>query len=83
MLRLTTFGGVELREDGAPHLGAATQRRRLALLVLLGSARAPVARDKLVAWLWPDHPSEQARHSLRQALHTLQRSLPGVVLVGP
>ena len=78
---MTTFGGVELREDGAPHLGAATQRRRLALLVLLGSARAPVARDKLVAWLWPDHPSEQARHSLRQALHTLQRSLPGVVLV--
>ena len=73
MLRLTTFGGVQLREDGAPHVGAASQRRRLALLVLVAAAgSAPISRDKLLALLWPEGETERSRHALRQALHALQ-----------
>lgn len=74
MLRLTTFGGVQLREDGAPHVGAASQRRRLALLVLVAAAGdSPITREKLVSLLWADADTERARHALRQALHALQQ----------
>ena len=81
MLRLTTFGGVLLRDDGEPHTGAASQRRRLALLVLVAAAWArPISRDKLVGVLWPDVDEERARHALRQALHALQHALGGDAL---
>jgi len=76
MLRLSTFGGVLLRQDGEMHVGAASQRRRLALLVLVASAgRGTISRDKLVGYLWPESDPERARHSLRQALHAVQRAL--------
>ena len=76
VLRLTTFGGVLLRQDGEPHVGAASQRRRLALLVLVAAAGArPVSRDKLLGILWPDVSEERARHALRQALHALQQAI--------
>ena len=38
MLRLMTFGGLTLLRDGAPHVGPASQRRRLALLALVAVA---------------------------------------------
>jgi DNA-binding SARP family transcriptional activator len=76
LLRLTTFGGVQLRRDGEPHTGAASQRRRLALLVLIASAGSrAVSRDKLLGYLWPETDGERARHALRQALHALQHAL--------
>ena len=76
MLRLTTFGGVLLRDDRDPHVGAASQRRRLALLVLVAAAGGrPVSRDKLIGVLWPDADTERARHALRQALHAVQQAL--------
>src|SRR5471032_3344696 len=76
MLRLTTFGGVLLRQDGEPHMGAASQRRRLALLVLVATAAGrPVSREKLLGYLWPESESDNARHALRQSLHALQRAL--------
>jgi len=76
MLRLTTFGGVALRRDGELHTGAASQKRRLALLVLLAAAEGrPVRRDQLLAALWPESDGDHARHALRQALHAIQRAL--------
>ncbi len=58
------------------HVGAASQRRRLALLALVASAgRGTISRDKLVAYLWPGSDAERARHSLRQAMHAVQRAL--------
>ncbi len=76
MLRLQTFGGVILREDGVPHDGAASQRRRLALLVLVAAAgRRPISRDKLLGYLWPDADAERARHALTQSLYALQHAL--------
>jgi serine/threonine-protein kinase len=72
---------VVLREDGTPHAGAGSLRRRLALLVLVAAAgRGTISRDKLLGLLWPESDAERARHALRQSLHALQRSLGTDVL---
>lgn len=76
MLRLTTFGGIVLRQDGEPHVGAASQRRRLAVLAVIATAAGrPVSREKLLGYFWPESDSEHARHALRQSLHAIQRAL--------
>ena len=76
MLRLNTFGGLVLQQDGQLHTGPAAQRRRLALLAIIAAAGPRgVSRDKLLSILWPDSDPEAARHSLYQALHAIRRSL--------
>ncbi len=76
MLRLTTFGGLVLQQDGQLHTGPAAQRRRLALLAVIAAAgRRGASREKLLSLLWPDSEPEAARHSLYQALHAIRRSL--------
>jgi len=76
MLRLNTFGGLVLQQDGQLHTGPAAQRRRLALLAVVAAAgRRGVSRDKLLGLLWPDTDPESGRHSLYQALHAIRRSL--------
>src|SRR5215213_946102 len=78
MLRLTTFGGLVLHQDGQLHTGPAAQRRRLALLaVIAAGGHRGVGRDRLLTLLWPDSEPEAARHSLYQALHAVRRSLGG------
>ena len=84
MLDFRTFGGVVLTDaEGHPYSGAATQRRRLALLAVLASAGSRGAsRDKLVGLLWPERDAEKARHALAQWLFLLRRDLraDGVVV---
>jgi DNA-binding SARP family transcriptional activator len=76
MLRLSTFGGLVLHQDGQLHTGPAAQRRRLALLAVIAAAGARgVARERLLSLLWPDGEPEAARHSLYQALHAVRRAL--------
>src|SRR5215207_4630906 len=48
MFRLRAFGGLTLERDGAPYVGPATQRRRLAVLAVLAASDAGVSRDRLV-----------------------------------
>jgi DNA-binding SARP family transcriptional activator/TolB-like protein len=83
MIQLTVLGSVELRrDDGSPVGSVLNQPRRLALLVYLAleSGRSGVQRDRLLGVFWPDLPQEQARQSLRTALHFLRRSLgPGAI----
>lgn len=75
-LRLRTLGGLAVEGDPRPVLGAATQRRPLALLALLASARdRGVSRDKLLGYLWPESSADKARHLLNQALYALRRNL--------
>ncbi len=75
MLRLNTFGGLVLQQDGQLHTGPASQRRRLALLAVVAAAgQRGASRDKLLSLLWPDSDAEPARHSLYQALHAIRRS---------
>ena len=76
MLRLTTFGGVGIRGEGAGTAGPAVSRRALALLVLVAAARdTGISRDKALAYLWPESDEERGRNALRQSLHTLRREL--------
>ena len=78
MLRLSTFGGLVLHQDGQLHTGPAAQRRRLALLAVIAAAgRRGVGRDRLLALLWAGSEPEPARHSLYQALHVVRRSVNG------
>jgi DNA-binding SARP family transcriptional activator len=75
MLRLNTFGGLVLQQDGQLHTGPASQRRRLALLAVIAAAGARGAsRDKILSLLWPGSEPESARHSLYQAVHAIRRS---------
>lgn len=66
--------------DGAV-VGRAVQKRRLALLARLALAPGrTLSRDKIIALLWPDASTEQARHLLSVSLHELRRSLGEDVL---
>jgi serine/threonine-protein kinase len=74
MLRLRTFGGLTLARGEESLTGAATQRRRLALLALLAVARqAGLSRDKVQGILWPESDAARARHSLNQLLYAQRR----------
>ena len=76
MLELRTFGGLSIKDGGAPITGAATQRKTLALLALLAAAgKNGLSRDKLIAYLWPESDAEHGRNLLNQASYALRRDL--------
>ena len=76
MLKLKLFGTPSIEMSGRPATGRATQGRRLALLALLASARGgPVTRDKLIALIWPESPTDRARHQLSDDLYILRGAL--------
>lgn len=76
MLRLSTFGGLSLRNAREVTTGAGSQRSRLALLAVLAVAgERGVTRDKLLALFWPDADQDRARGALKQAIYTLRRDL--------
>src|SRR5688572_30738575 len=76
MFTLRLLGGASLQGEGGAVTGRAAQRRRLALLAALASASArTLSRDKVVALLWPESETEQARHLLSVALYDLRKAL--------
>jgi TolB-like protein/DNA-binding SARP family transcriptional activator/Tfp pilus assembly protein PilF len=75
-LTLRMFGGFALEGDGGALSGRAAQRKRLALLSLLGAAPGgALSRDKLVGLLWAESGTERARHQLSSSLYELRRVL--------
>ena len=81
--RLRTFGGLSLTGESGPVTGAATQRRKLALLAVLATAgERGVSRDRLLALFWPESDAERARHSLTQSLFALRRELDAAGFAG-
>lgn len=81
-MRLKTLGGLLLESDGGRATGAASQRRRLALLALLARAGdRGLSRDKLIGYLWPESEPDKARRVLAQGLYAIRRDLGGDVLV--
>lgn len=70
--RVRVLGGLLL--EGAT--GASLGRRPLAVLARLVSEHpSPVGRERLAAFLWPDHSPRRARHRLSDALYLLRGAL--------
>lgn len=81
MLRLSTFGGLSLGDGEASEV--AIPRRCLAILALLACAGdRGLTRDKLIAYLWPESSSDDARHSLEQLLYSIRRQAGATVFAG-
>lgn len=80
---LRTFGGLSIDVDGAAWNGLANQRKALGLLALLAVAGARgLSREKLLAFLWPESDTDQARNALSQLVFRVRRELGGNVLLG-
>jgi DNA-binding SARP family transcriptional activator len=76
MFVLKVLGGAALERGGVPVAGRAVHRRRLALLALLASARGRmVRRERIIGYLWPDHPGDAARHLLSESLYILRKAV--------
>src|SRR5512145_1745508 len=74
MFRLRTFGTFGLTDPAGGN--TALPPHRLALLALVAAAGdRGIARDKLLAYLWPESTPAKARASLEQMLHALRVSL--------
>ncbi len=79
--RLRTFGGLSLLT--ATGSAAGQQKRRLALLALLATARERgLTRDRLVSLLSPESSTDAARHSLHQLLYYLRQQVGEDAFVG-
>jgi DNA-binding SARP family transcriptional activator len=79
-MHLTTLGHLELRSGGQVLL--ARRRKELTLLAVLAQrAPAPIARSELAGLIWEGRDASRARHSLRQALSDLHRTLGDRLLV--
>jgi TolB-like protein/DNA-binding SARP family transcriptional activator len=82
MLYLRLFGGAMLEADGRPVSGPVTQRRRLALLALIAVPPGrSLARDKVIALLWPDRTAERGRHLLSESLYVIRKSLGEIAVI--
>src|SRR5262245_21729008 len=86
MLRLALLGGFELRGRAGEVLALPTKKSQALLAYLALHPDRPCSPETLAALLWGDTPDLQARHSLRQAMYhirkTLGNSRPGAVLEG-
>ena len=79
---LRLFGSPELvGASGSPLSGRARQRHRLALLALLARSPGAVSRDVLLAHLWPDRDSDQARNLLKVSVYVLRQELGEAAIV--
>lgn len=74
-LSLSLLGPPQIRLGGKPPAAPLTAKAQALLAYLAVEAAMPHQRDALAGLLWPDHPQEAARSSLRQAVHQLRGAL--------
>ena len=76
MFTLRVLGSASLDGPDGPVAGRAALRQRIALLALLAVEHPrPLSRDKLVADLWPESGTDDARRLLRESLYILRSAL--------
>jgi len=75
MVILRLLGGASLESGENPITGRSAQRRRIALLALLASARRGLSRDRLIGYLWAESDDEKARRLLSESLYVLRKEL--------
>ena len=79
--RLLTLGGATVVD--ATGTVVVEQRRRLALLALVGSAQdRGISRDKVLSHLNPENSTGSARHALHQLLYYLRQQVREDVFLG-
>lgn len=76
MLRLWLFGHMRAEDAGGHSVLPRTRKTRAMLAILALSSPHPVLRLQLTNLLWSQREKEQARASLRQAIHELQDTFP-------
>ncbi|WP_420127529.1 BTAD domain-containing putative transcriptional regulator [Longimicrobium sp.] len=76
MILIHVLGAPVIRRAEGPITGRAAHRRRLALIAILAAARGrPVGRERIIGLLWPENPSDAARHTLSEGLYVLRKDL--------
>jgi DNA-binding SARP family transcriptional activator len=75
LLLLRLFGQMQVHDGCGRDILPRSRKTRAVLAVLALAAPKPVLRSRLTELLWSRRAREQARGSLRQAVHELQRSL--------
>lgn len=75
ILRLSLYGHMAVQDACGKSLLPRARKTRALLAVLGLAAPRPVLRSQLTALLWSQREKEQARASLRQAIHELQETL--------
>jgi DNA-binding SARP family transcriptional activator len=76
MIICRTLGPVEVTVDGSAAPAELLWRKNLALLMYLAhSPKRTRAREHLMGLLWAEKPESSARHSLREAIRVLRRTL--------
>jgi DNA-binding SARP family transcriptional activator len=83
MFTLRLLGTPSLENADGPVTGRAALRQRIAVLALLAVEHPrPLSRDKLVADLWPESDTGDARHLLRESLYILRSALGEDAVLG-
>lgn len=77
-LHIQLLGDFRLTYGGEPLTSLVTPRLQSLLAYLLLHQGAPLSRQHLAFLFWPDLPEDRARNNLRQALHQLRQTLPGI-----
>ena len=80
-IELTLLGQFSLTRDGQPVELKNRKARALLAYLAMTPGRAH-SREKLAGLLWGERFEDQARASLRQALHALRRALGPEVVTG-
>jgi TolB-like protein/DNA-binding SARP family transcriptional activator/Tfp pilus assembly protein PilF len=73
-IHIGTLGGLRVEREGEELDQLSAQPVRCALLLYLALERG-ATREELLGLLWPERDPERARHSLRQTLYELRRTL--------
>jgi DNA-binding SARP family transcriptional activator/TolB-like protein len=74
-LSIRLFGGMAIQDARGADFLPRSRKTRAVVAMLTLTAPRPVLRTQLTALLWSQRENEQARASLRQAVHELQETL--------
>ncbi len=74
-LHLRLFGSFQAWREPDEKVPVRSKKGQALLALLALSRDRGYSREKLAALLWGDRPEEQARHSLRQSMLTLRKTL--------
>src|SRR3712207_4861380 len=79
MLTINLLGNPQILVDSQPVI--INRRKNRALLYYLAASKAPLTRNHLINFFWPDHERIMAQQLLRNAIHSLRQDLGQVSLV--